>query len=114
MLNEPLPDKISIADKYRPAMLITDQAAADTYFARCVEHTMRFGKSAEEAAKIERINLGYYAGYYSHETRARVETLFRCAHPIFGSIAENGPPTPDAALAAGIKLAQHSAKAEGQ
>lgn len=51
------------------------------------------GKTREEAEQIERSNLGYYAGYHLDETRERVERLFRCAHPVFGSIAENGPAT---------------------
>ncbi len=56
---------------------------------------MSFGKTREEAEEIERANLGYWAGYYRPETRERVERLFRCAHPFFGSIAEKGPPTPE-------------------
>jgi hypothetical protein len=93
-MTDPFPDQITIGDKYRPAMTIEDQTEADAYFEQCVEHTMRFGKkSREEAESIERANLGYFAGYYSHDTRRRVERLFRCAHPIFGSIAQNGPPT---------------------
>ena len=82
--------EISIGDKYGPAMEMADQAEADRYFQECVAHTMAFGKTQEEAEKIERTNLGYYAGYYSAETRARVERLFRCAHPVFGAIAERG------------------------
>jgi hypothetical protein len=114
-MNEPLPLNISIGDKYDPAMKMTDQAEADAYFERCVQHTMLwmiedgrakdFKEARPEAEKIERINLGYYAGYGTSETRARVERLFRCAHPYFGAIAQNGPPTTDAALVAGVRLA---------
>lgn len=75
-------------EKYDPAMAITDQAEADGYFERLVQHNMSFGTMREEAEGIERANLGYWAGYYSHATRERVERLFRCAHPFFGSIAE--------------------------
>jgi hypothetical protein len=102
-----MPVNITIGDKYRPAMTITDQADADAYLARCVEHTLRcVGGAREDAEKIERDNLGYFAGYYNHETRARVERLFSCAHPIFGAIAANGPPTADEALRKGIELGQ--------
>ena len=97
---------ISIGDKYGPAMAITDQAEADAYFQQCVAHTMAFGKSQEEAESIERGNLGYYAGYYSSETRERVERLVNCAHPVFGSIAERGVPTAEEALEAGRKRAR--------
>lgn len=101
----PLPKKLSIGDKYGPAMSITDQAKADAYFKLCVDHTMTFGKTRPEAEEIERFNLGYYAGYYDNTTRARVERLFRCAHPIFGAVAERGQPTSEEAVQAGIDLA---------
>jgi hypothetical protein len=101
---EAMAEKITIGDKYGPAMVIKEQAAADAYFERCVAHTMSFGKSRAEAENIERQNLGYYAGYYSDETRARVEHLYGCSHPVFGKIAEVGPPTAEEALRAGMKI----------
>jgi hypothetical protein len=101
-MSEELPDKITIGDKYGAAMKITEQAEADEYYERCVRHTMRFGRTREEAENVEKQNLGYYAGYYDSETRERVERLFRCAHPVFGSIAQNGPPTSEQAFAAGV------------
>jgi hypothetical protein len=81
------PANITSGEKYGPAMQITDQAEADAYFEKCVQHMMARGRSREEAEQIERSNLGYYAGYYDTETRERVERLFRCAHPVFGRIA---------------------------
>lgn len=100
-----LPDRITIGDKYGPAMKIADQAEAEAYFERCVEHRMRLGSSRAEAETIERANLGYFAGYFDNETRERVERLFKCAHPVFGKIAEVGPPKPEAAFQAGIDRA---------
>jgi len=99
---KPLPSKISVGDKYLPAMKITDQAEADEYFAVCVQHTMSFGIDREKAEDIERQNLGYYAGYYNDETRERVERLFHCKHPFFGSIEENGPVSEEEALRIGM------------
>jgi hypothetical protein len=101
---ETFPERISIGDKYAPAMEITDQAEADMYFEKCVAHSMRFNMTREKAEELERINLGYYAGYYNSETRARVEKLFNCAHPVFGAIAEKGQPTPEAAYAKGVEM----------
>lgn len=103
---------ISIADKYSPAMVITDQSDADKYFEECVRHNMSFGVSSrEDAERIERANLGYYAGYYDNETRERVERLFRCAHPVFGKISEKGPPTMAEAFMAGACAAiKHEGK----
>jgi len=100
---EKMPDKITMGDKYRPAMEMTDPKEAKKYFELCVEHTMRFGKSREEAESIERQNLGYFAGYYDHDTRLRVERLFNCVHPILGAAIEHIP-TSEEAFKAGLKL----------
>lgn len=103
MHTDPFPDAVTIGQKYMPAMTITDQADADAYLERCIEHTMRcFGSAREDAEKLERDNLGYFAGYYDHATRDRVERLFKCAHPVFGAIAENGPPSFEQAFNAGL------------
>lgn len=99
-----LAENITIGEKYDPAMTITDPDEAVAYFEACVRHTMSFGTSREEAESIERQNLGYYAGYYSHETRLRVERLFNCSHPYFGK-AEGGAPSFEAAIQAGIEAA---------
>ena len=97
-----LPEKMTIGEKYDPAMKITDQAEADAYFQLCVDHSMTYHrKTREEAEALERTNLGYYAGYGSSETRERVERLFRCSHPAFGSIAKVGAPTTEEALEIG-------------
>lgn len=95
--------KVTIGDKYGPAMEIQTEAEALEYFEALVKHSMSFGKTRDEAERLERSNLGYFAGYYSHDTRERVERLFKCAHPIFGSIAEKGAPTAEQALIAGMQ-----------
>jgi len=99
-----IPSNITIGDKYDPAMKITEQANADAYFERLVQHCMSHGKTRSEAEQIERSNLGYYAGYYDMETRVRVEKLFKCAHPFFGAIAVNDPPSAEEAFEAGERL----------
>lgn len=106
MSDEPMPPEITIGAKYRPAMEITDPAEADKYFERCVQHTLRCepALSRATAERIERTNLGYYAGYYSDDIRRRVERLFRCAHPMFGSIDKVGAPTPEEALIEGERM----------
>lgn len=98
------PDEMTIGDKYKPAMKITAQDVADEYFAACVEHAMRSGKTREEAEEMERSNMGYFAGYYDNETRERVERLFNCRHPFFGKAA-NGTPTPKETVEMGRKFA---------
>lgn len=105
----PFANQVSIAQKYGPAMAIEDQDEADAYFEKCVEHMMRAGEyTRAKAEEIERSNLGYYAGYHSTEVRRRVERLFRCAHPVFGSVAENGVPTAEQAFQAGIEMAKRA------
>lgn len=100
----PIPREVTIGQKYDPAMRITDQAEADEYFAALVAHSVARGCSHESAERIERDNLGYWAGYHSNDVRARVERLFKCRHPVFGTIAQDGAVTADAALMAGVRM----------
>lgn len=85
---EPFPAQITNAEKYEPAMQITDQAEADAYFVRCVEHTMRLHPelTLQEAQQAERHNLGYWTGYKSHTVAERVERLFSACHPYLGPV----------------------------
>ena len=92
---------ITIRDKYGPAMEITDQKEADQYFEDCVEHTMSFGRTREEAISIEKQNLGYFAGYYNSETMQKVNHLFKTTHPVFGDTT----PTPEEAFELGKNYA---------
>ena len=74
---------MTIGEKYRPAMEITTQEEADTYFEECVRHTMKFGgHSRKVAEEMERQNLGYYAGYGSPELQERVNRLFKTKNPV--------------------------------
>jgi hypothetical protein len=83
---EPFPSEVSIGDKYNPATSITNQADANEYFERCVEHTMSCipELSRDEAEKIERANIGYWAGYQSKCGARRMFALFNCSHPFLG------------------------------
>ena len=93
----------TIGEVYGPGMEITDPEEASEYFEAVVKHTMEVKPCfRSEAEEIVKSNLGYYAGYYSNETRKRVEKLFNCAHPIFGSISSHGTPTPEEAFQMGL------------
>lgn len=94
-----MPDSLTYGEKYGPAMSMTNQEDAELYFEICVEHCMRHGKTREEAEKIERVNIGYWAGYYDRKTAAKVYETFQLNHPIFGDI-ENWP-TPERAFEMG-------------
>ena len=90
-----------------PAMAIDNQEDADAYLAALLAFSQEhYGQGPEEAGRIHRENLGYWAGYYDNDTRERVERLFGCAHPVFGAIAEKGAPTPEEAFAIGVKAGE--------
>lgn len=102
---------LTYAEALGPAMEITEQEDAEQYFRDYAEYVLRSlsnnpRNDAATAEDIAKSNLGYYAGYYDHETRERVERLFHCSHPVFGAIAENGPPTPEEAFKKGFELAR--------
>ena len=94
-----------ISETYDPAMRITDQTEADNYFEWLVQQRISSGLTRAEAETVERQNLGYYAGYYDHATRLRVEELFRCEHPLLPP-AREGEPTTEQCLAVGLNLAR--------
>lgn len=100
-------DSLTYGECLGPAMEITEEANAKQYLTAYAAFIQRSldkepRKDNMTALEVAKINLGYYAGYYSNETRERVERLFGCAHPIFSAISEKGAPTPEAAFAAGI------------
>lgn len=72
-------------NKYELAMRITTQEEADASFEELVADSMvAHGLDRQKAEQVERVNLGYRAGYYQPEIRVRVEELFHCEHPVLG------------------------------
>lgn len=105
---------ITLREKYEPAMHITDPDLAAHYFEECVQHNMAHSVNNRGLAEeIERSNLGYWAGYYSRETRLRVEELFGCQHPILGK-AKDRDWSPEELVDKGIEVAREwEAKVSG-
>ena len=99
-------DKLTYGECLDPAMGITNEDIADKYLKDYAQWIYKQGPAdnMEKALEIARHNLGYYAGYFSNEVRARVEKLFICSHPIFGSINDNGIPTAEVAFELGRNL----------
>ena len=96
----------TIGEHFHPAMKITDPKEAAEYLEALVQHAMdRHGQSREEATRIQKSNLGYFAGYFDHETRERVEALFCCQHPVFGA-ASSGAPSAEEAFEMGAAMAK--------
>jgi hypothetical protein len=99
--------KLNNMEKYDPAMEITDQKKADEYFEFLVKYNMEAtGCDQSEAEQTEKDNLGYWAAYYDDETRARVERIFNCEHPIFGNIASEPCPDSKSAFNDGLQAAR--------
>ena len=92
----------------RNPMTITEQAEADAYLTAAVEKIAKEApdRSREQILATLKGNIAYFAGYYDDLTRARVERLFHCAHPIFGPIATKGRPSPEEAFAMGVAFAK--------
>jgi hypothetical protein len=85
---------MTVGEVYSPAMSITTKKEADEYFKVLVDRCMTFAfenKNLKMAIDTVKSNLGYYAGYYDHKTRERVEHLFNCEHPVLGKAIEHQP-----------------------
>ena len=69
------------------AMGITKQHEADAFFRVLVDRLRRLGYNdytEDEAIKLVKSNLGYYAGYCGSSTQARVNKLYCTRHPVLG------------------------------
>jgi hypothetical protein len=102
-------ETLTFGETLEPAMEIQDEADAKQYMKDYITFIQKeLDKKPREdnktAEQIVKINLGYFAGYYDNKTRERVERLFCCSHPIFGSIKNNGIPTSKEAFNSGRKL----------
>lgn len=101
-------ETLNYGEALDPIFKIFDKEDALQYKKAYINFTKKFTKDIKEAEKVVNANIGYYAGYGSHEDRKRIEELFECSHPVFGSIKENGVPTAKQAFEAGKKLASEA------
>lgn len=74
-----------------PIFKITDKEDARQYKKAYVSYLTNWLQKEPRtdnmtAEQIANTNIGYYAGYGTNEDRKRIEELFECKHPIFGSI----------------------------
>lgn len=113
MIKEPDWSKkdLSYGEVLGPAMAVRNHEEAEKYFDNLIKYMMRFypkdektGKkvSIDEHIRIQKSNLGYYAGYYDDATAARVAKYFGAVHPIFGTARI----TPKQAFEAGKKAGE--------
>ena len=101
------------------AMEITDPEEARLYLKGYIKYIQKAinkdpSRKGENAESIAKRNIGYFAGYYDNKVRERVERLYNCAHPIFGSIKEAGPPGPEMAFEMGLMMGEDIKKQNKQ
>lgn len=101
---KPLRKDATTGDIYDRAMKLKTKEEAKDYLERLVELGMSHGQTREEALRIQKANLGYWAGYYDPRTAKRVFSLFEAAHPVFGTTY----PGPEEAIKKGVELAKKS------
>lgn len=99
------PKNSTSQDIFGPAMRVETFEEAEDYLDAIIRYIQSHSKMSRiEAKRIARQSLGYWVGYFDHKTRERVETLFQCEHPLFGTIAGKGAPTPEEALRIGLEM----------
>lgn len=86
------------------ATQVKSQRAADEFIEKLVRRDLGADPALgpAQAEHAIRSNIAWAAADHSNEVRERVERLYRTAHPIFGSIRLNGPPTREQALKLGL------------
>ena len=102
-------ESLTAGECLEPAMEIKNKKEAMQYkrdYIAYIQADLDKNPNELTAEQIANSNLGYFAGYYSNEVRKRVEELFECAHPIFGSIKQNGAPTAAQAFRIGQERAE--------
>ena len=79
-------ETLNLAELLDPAMKITDSEDAKQFLESYTLWVWQKSPSInmEEAERIAKENLAYYAGYIDIKTRKRVEELFGAVHPILG------------------------------
>lgn len=86
--------KDEVTALFNLAMEVTTVEAAEIVLAKLVAADIDKNNCGylETTIRIKN-HLAFYSHYLGNITRARVESLFDCAHPVFGSIRLNGGPT---------------------
>jgi hypothetical protein len=102
-------EELSFHEIFEQALKIETKKDATQYMAdyvKWIQNKSWDKPLIKEPLDIARENFGYWAGYYSNDTRRKIESLFECEHPYFGSIEKNGPPTPKQAFEMGLAIGE--------
>lgn len=94
-----------MSDLLRKAMGVLTQGEANAVLSLYVDRLLADQPSLEPrtAEYNARQNIAFFAGKQSPEDRDRVERLFGTAHPIYGAVRYNGPPTPEQVAKLGVE-----------
>ena len=107
---------LSFRDLLQPAIAIArarDSKAAEAWLRGYTEHLVtHWNRSPEQAEKIAKTNIGYFAGYYGSEEQQAVYEVFGAVHPIFGTPVAD-PPTVEEAIEAGRRMARGEESFDG-
>lgn len=81
-------ETLTYGECLKPAMEITNPCIASQYLDDYVAYIQRkkdegIFEGEETPLEVARLNLGYFAGYYSKEVQDRVNRLFDTYHPIY-------------------------------
>tara|TARA_B100000614_G_scaffold262909_1_gene300545 strand:+ start:104394 stop:104810 length:417 start_codon:yes stop_codon:yes gene_type:complete len=114
-MNEPdwTKDTLTNGETLGPAMEIETEDEARQYLDNYVDWmVVKHGMSRVEALNVAKQNIGYYSGYYGVDTQRRVERVFKCVHPIFGSTSGEQMSVQEI-LEQGRKMGEESKKGKG-
>lgn len=93
------------SELYSRSTKIETEQEAKAYLNNLVQYfVQRFNMPLDEALLKVRQNIGCFSGYYDRETRARVEKLFNCVHPVLGSV--NNDLSPEEIFNIGLKMGE--------
>ena len=101
--------ELSFHEIFEQALKITSKEDARQYitaYSKWIHSKYHDRTPKKEPIEIAKESFGYWAGYYSNDVRRKVEDLFECEHPYFGSIAKNGPPTAEQAFKLGMEIGE--------
>lgn len=86
-----------------PAIKIAEDGDTELgrkYVEAYVQYLMQdWGHTEKDAYRVVLNNIGYWAGYYGHETMKLVHEFYGAEHPVFGA----SQPTTKEAFDAGVK-----------
>lgn len=92
-----------------------DKEKAQEFFEQYVHFIFKKNdkvNSLEEAERIAKSNLGYFAGYYNQEVCDIIYKTYQCTHPIFGD--KPFDVTPEEAFNKGVETAKQWRTENGQ